>query len=401
MEMMESKEKHPVLSIVIPVRNSPELIQTCVDHIRNSNFKDYEIIVVDDASTDDTPKVLGELAVRMVGLPEQSGPANARNIGVENAKGKYIFFIDADVRVRDNTLQIVIDSFENNPEVDALFGSYDVFPSAHNIISQYKNLFHHFVHQESRAEASTFWTGCGAVKRNVFLEMGGFDTNYRRPCIEDIEFGTRMHKAGHKILLNKNLQVTHLKHWTFWGMLKADIKDRAIPWTELILKEQYIPNDLNLTIFQRVSALLALIIVVAFALETIHAAELLVLPLAVFPLILALDNFTIHNRVPTGIRAAGVLLSLSGLFFIFYYSQVWLIIALLCLVGIVFLNFHFYRFFVREKYFLFAVIVVPLHIFYYLYSGISFLIGSLLYLWKVKFKPRNFIANPLKKVISK
>src|SRR5262245_59310516 len=105
--------------------------------------------------------------------------------------------------------------------------------------------------------ASTFWSGCGAIKRSVFLKSGGFDTRYDRPCIEDIELGARLYKAGHRIIINKGIQVTHLKRWNLWSMLKADVLDRGIPWTELILRERSLPNELNLKISQRLSAALA------------------------------------------------------------------------------------------------------------------------------------------------
>lgn len=390
---MSVDERTPTISVVIPVRNSPQLIRTCVKHIRDSNFKDYEIIIVDDASTDKTPGVLEKLGVRMLCLPEQKGPAYARNKGAKIARGEYIFFIDADVRVRDHTLKQVVDSFKNNPKTDALFGSYDLYPSAHNIISQYKNLFHHFVHQESRSEASTFWTGCGAVKRHIFLKMGGFDVGYKRPCIEDIELGARLHKAGYKIFLNKEIQVTHLKRWTFWGMLRADIKDRGIPWTELILREQNIPNDLNLTFFQRISALLAFGIIGAFGMQAVYLKELLLLPLILWPLILLLDHYTIKKRVPTAVRILGILMALGGIFLILYFTKVWLIIALIFLIGIIFLNLHFYSFYVREKYFLFAVLIVPLHIFYYIYSVFSFMIGIIFFVWKNKIRRTSSAIN--------
>ena len=89
--------------------------------------------------------------------------------------------------------------------------------------------------------ATTFWSGCGAVRRSLFLDMGGFDESYARPCIEDIELGARLTRSGHAIVLRKSMQVTHLKKWTFWSMLKSDIWDRAVPWTNLVLREGKLP----------------------------------------------------------------------------------------------------------------------------------------------------------------
>src|SRR5690606_24878254 len=97
------------------------------------------------------------------------------------------------------------------------------------------NLAHRHTHQLAKTEAGTFWSGCGAVRREVFFEFGGFDKAFGRPCIEDIEFGMRLRAGGHRILLDKELQVEHLKRWRLWKLIKTDIFDRGIPWTRVLL----------------------------------------------------------------------------------------------------------------------------------------------------------------------
>lgn len=374
----------PKISVIVPVRNAPDLIRSCVKRIQKSDYPDYELIVVDDASTDNTPEVLEELGVRVLRLDQQSGPARARNYGVKEARGEYVFFIDADVWVYPDTIRKVVKHFESRPEVDALFGSYDVHPRAGNFISQYRNLFHHFVHQQGKEEASTFWSGCGAIKREVFLEMDGFDVNYQRPCIEDIELGARLTKAGHRISLCKHIQVSHLKKWTFWGMLKADVRDRGIPWTELIMREKNLPNDLNLKLTQRISALFSFGILGSIVMEALSLRELFLMPLFGILSVLFLDIWSLKRRVPTAVRILIVLIILAGIVAAFYYQRLWLIMALLLTIGIVVMNFPFYSFFLKEKYPLFAVMVIPLHILYYLYSMVAFVIGVTFYLWKNK-----------------
>jgi len=152
--------------------------------------------VVDDGSTDHTVKVATEYGVQVVRLERNCGPATARNLGAEVAQGEYLLFIDADVGVHPETLGAVVDSLARDPTIAAVFGSYDSEPGASNFLSQYRNLFHHFVHQEGRAEASTFWAGCGAIRRSVFAAIEGFDPRFTRPSIEDIEMGSRLRKAG-------------------------------------------------------------------------------------------------------------------------------------------------------------------------------------------------------------
>jgi hypothetical protein len=79
-----------------------------------------------------------------------------------------------------------------------------------------------------------FWSGCGAIRRELFLKHSGFDESYARPAIEDIELGNRIHALGHRILLQPDIQCAHLKRWTLWGGIVTDIQARGIPWTQLI-----------------------------------------------------------------------------------------------------------------------------------------------------------------------
>ncbi len=82
---------------------------------------------------------------------------------------------------------------DENQDVSAVFGSYDDEPAERNFLSQYKNLLHHFVHQEGATDAGTFWAGCGAIRKDMFASVNGFNSEkYPYPSIEDIELGIRL-----------------------------------------------------------------------------------------------------------------------------------------------------------------------------------------------------------------
>src|SRR5271166_6170297 len=228
--------KLPPISVVIPVFNDSENLRHCLDALRHSSVQDFELIVVDDGSTDDSARIATEVGASVLRRDRQMGPAAARNLGARSAAAPLLFFLDADVCVHPDTLGHAVRELEAHPEVGAVIGSYDDSPSEERFISQYKNLFHRFVHQTARREASTFWTGCGAIRRDVFVGMGGFDTSFKRPSIEDIELGMRMIRAGHRIVLCPGMQVQHRKRWTLVGLVRTDLMDRAIPWTQVILR---------------------------------------------------------------------------------------------------------------------------------------------------------------------
>jgi hypothetical protein len=102
--------------------------------------------------------------------------------------------------------------------------------------------------------AHTFWTGCGAIRRQVFLDLGGFDPAlYRRPAIEDIEFGYRLTRAGHRIVLARDVLATHLKRWTIRSIVRTDVLHRGVPWMLLMMRSQVREADLNVSPGQRIS----------------------------------------------------------------------------------------------------------------------------------------------------
>jgi len=249
------------VSIVIPVYNEFRTFPQVLARVRAAPLPSgcyREIIVVDDGSTDDSAAVATASGARVLATTAgPRGPAHARNRGAEIANGDIVAFIDADVVVHADTLARMESVLAGEPEVVALFGSYDDDPPTRTTVSLYKNLLHHYVHQRASREASTFWAGCGAVRRTGFLAAGGFDESYTRPSIEDIDLGVRLRQAGHRIRLCPEIQGKHLKRWTLSSLLRTDILARAIPWTRLILRQGRLSSDLNLDWRSRLSALAA------------------------------------------------------------------------------------------------------------------------------------------------
>jgi glycosyltransferase involved in cell wall biosynthesis len=323
-------------SIIIPVYNGGDQFKRCLTAVRQSTCTDWELIVVDDGSTDDSARLAEQFGASVLKTSGRQGPAAARNIGARAATGRYLFFIDADCEVQPATLTASAEILMNDAGLDALFGSYDDAPAAPGFIAQYKNLFHRYIHQRSNEAASTFWTGCGVIERSVFLALGGFDAQrFRRPSVEDIDLGYRLKQAGGRIHLARHVQVKHLKAWTLTGLLKSDILDRGIPWTRLILRDHAFMQDLNL--------------------QT-------------------------HNRISV-VAIYGLLISLGAAFF-----QPQAIVLVLALAGLLlWLNRDLYRFFNQKRGLLFALKVIPMHWLYYMYNALSFGCGLVLY-WQERFK---------------
>ena len=228
----------------------------------------------------------------------QSRARRGANRGAEKARADILFFLDADITVTPTTLGEVVASFAQRPRIAALFCSYSVETIPSNFFTQYKNLVHHYTHQTARGDAATFCGGFGAVRLEVFREMGGFSEEHR--MLEDIELGYRMHRAGHEIFLNKSIQVTHHKTYTLAGLVKSDVWGRAVPWTRIMLARRVARNDLNTRLHNVLSVVAswALVSAVAIAPASPSArAAVAVLALGILMLNRAFLAFVLRTRV--------------------------------------------------------------------------------------------------------
>jgi GT2 family glycosyltransferase len=314
------------VSVIVPVHQDGDSFRRCVSSLVKATPQPEEVLLISDGAGDSIKILAAEFGYRCLQNPSGNGPAKARNFGASNARGDLLFFVDSDVVIRQDSVARVLSAFAEDPHTSAIIGSYDDEPAEPNFLSQYKNLFHHYVHQNSNEEASTFWGACGAIRRQVFMESGGFDESYRRPCIEDIEYGYRLRKSGHRIRLLKTLQCKHLKRWTVLSLLKSDLLDRATPWTELIFRDRMLINDLNLRLSNRLSVALVFLSICLLVAGIWH------------PLLAA--------------------------------------VALVLLAVVLIVNSPLYGFFFSRRKLLFMLGVIPWHIIYCLCCSLGFVAGS-------------------------
>jgi GT2 family glycosyltransferase len=316
------------VSIVVPFHRNVAFLEKCLDAVTPLP-PDWELIIAGDAPVDDCSALAARVGARLLLLPGPNGPAAARNRAAEVARGQVLVFIDADVVASREAVSRAAAILRRQTDTAAVFGAYDETPADPGFISQYKNLAHSYIHQSSATIAQTFWAGFGAVRRDVFLELGGFDERFRRPCVEDIDLGYRLTGAGYRVRLDPSLRACHLKRWTLTGMIMSDIRDRGIPWTQLILRFGRFNSDLNLKSTYRTCVWLSYLILLLLAASLLDWRWLLPVP----PL-----------------AAALVLLSP-----------------------------RYYRYFYRQRGLWFVMRVFPVHYLYHLYNGFSFAVGTALF----------------------
>jgi glycosyltransferase involved in cell wall biosynthesis len=142
-------------SVIVRVYDGRATIERCLSALDAHVAPDVEIIVVDDRSTDDSGTVAARMGARVLTLPANSGPAAARNYGASHASGEVLMFVDADVAVAADAVDHVRSVLDTRPDVSAVFGSYDMDPPCGGVVSRYKNLLHHFLHQNAETASPT------------------------------------------------------------------------------------------------------------------------------------------------------------------------------------------------------------------------------------------------------
>jgi peptidoglycan/xylan/chitin deacetylase (PgdA/CDA1 family)/GT2 family glycosyltransferase len=188
-----------LVSVVIPAHNEEIYLLSCLESIKNQDYAgEYEVIVVDNASTDNTPQIARDWGAKVVYEGRRS-PACARQRGTQVAKGKIIAFIDADTQAPAHWLSTIVWRFLCEPEMVVISGPY-AYNDAGRIarIASYGNFISIIIDQLFRkafSKGSAVW-GCNfAVRRSALMEVGGFDTSIRFYG-EEYELSLRLRKAG-------------------------------------------------------------------------------------------------------------------------------------------------------------------------------------------------------------
>ncbi len=227
----------PLISIIIPVYNAEENLALCLNSVFSSDFSinEREVIVVNDASTDGTAEIAKKFGCAIINLPEQHGPSYARNIGAKKSTGEYIMFVDSDIVVKQDTISKLINSFNNAEDIGAVWGIMDKKHPNKNFLSQYKNLFLHYLAMKMPSYSGHLVSAIMIIKRATFNEVGGFDSNITVVSIEDVDLGSRISSKGNIIFQNKDVMVEHLKHFTFLKLLKNDFS-KNVAFGQLILE---------------------------------------------------------------------------------------------------------------------------------------------------------------------
>ena len=211
----------PVVSIVIPARDSaPTLAATLRSIAALETAVALEVLVVDDGSTDQTASLAAAAGARVIPC-DGRGVADARNTGARAARGRLLLFVDSDVVLPPHAIDRIVARIQVDG-YDAVTGRLSHVHRHSGFASQYKNLWMAYTYETLPDEVALFYTSAAAIRRDLFLDLGGFARHFQRPSVEDTAFGQLLGDRGHRVRAEKELAVEHLKTYDVAGVLRLD-----------------------------------------------------------------------------------------------------------------------------------------------------------------------------------
>ncbi len=238
--------KKILLSIIVPVYNGEETIESCLNSIYYSNRKDFEVIVVNDCSTDSTVKKIKKYPCKLINLDKNEGVANARNTGAKHAKGELLVFVDADIYLHKDTLSKMVETHNKNNKMK-IIGAVD---SGKYFNVNYSSKFcklkilysYKWKRDELFREFSSFQSECSLCEKKVFEEVGGFSTVYKKAGVEEYEFGSRVIKKGYMNYIARHILYDHDDHNTLLKRAK-ELMIRTSNYIPLYLQKGNLETD--------------------------------------------------------------------------------------------------------------------------------------------------------------
>jgi cellulose synthase/poly-beta-1,6-N-acetylglucosamine synthase-like glycosyltransferase len=244
-----------MLSVIVPAYNEAKNITNCLKSLSNQTYpqEQYEIIVVDDGSTDQTPTLVQNFpGIRLI-RQENQGPAAARNRGVQQARGEIVIFTDADCIPLPDWIAEMVRPFQQNPEIVAVKGAYETRQRGWTprfVQLEFEDKYDKLKKQRFIDFIDTY---AAAYRRQIFLQAGGFSLDFHLPSAEDAELGFRIANKGYKMVFNPQARVIHLHpqspqsylrkkylfaYWRLFAALKNPNKIAGDSYTPQLMKLQ-------------------------------------------------------------------------------------------------------------------------------------------------------------------
>jgi len=210
---IKTKQSYPLVSVVIPVYNGEKYLKKTIESVLNQNYQNFEVVVVDDASTDSSLEIINSFIkihpqkIRLIQHSKNKGcPAATKNTGIKNAKGKYIAFIDQDDIWKKEKLTKQIEIIIKKKDLIANFANGYILNSENSkIIARQWPHINQFPNQkeiQQRLLKGNFilTSSCALVKKDSLIQLGGFDEQMK--LADDYDLWFRLSLIGNLSFIN-------------------------------------------------------------------------------------------------------------------------------------------------------------------------------------------------------
>ena len=231
----------PFISVIIPNHNGEKTIGRCLDAAFASQYTNFDVIVVDDCSTDSSIAIIDKYPCRLLRLPDHGGASKARNTGAQNSKGDVLFFIDSDCLLQPRTLATAAAAYQQAGPGVVLGGTYTWLPYDKKFFSIFQSIYIHYSETKNTENPDYIATHAMLVAKDLFQKSGGFNENFM-PILEDVEFSHRLKKMGARLLMDENIQVQHVFNFSLLKSMRNGIR-KSKYWSIYSIKNRDLLAD--------------------------------------------------------------------------------------------------------------------------------------------------------------
>ena len=297
------------ISVIIPNYNGSSAIGKCLEAVFSSEYDNFEVLVVDDCSTDNSVEIIKRFPCRLIALDKNSGASKARNAGARESSGEIFFFIDSDCVVQKNTLAAVNKAFDKNAITG---GTYTKIPYDDSFFSTFQSIFINY--SETKKEAPDYIaTHAMAIDQALFKKTGGFPEDFL-PILEDVEFSHRLRRLGIKLIMNPEILVQHIFNFTLIKSLRNAFR-KSLWWTIYSLKNKDVFKDSGTASVELKINVTACFLNILLALISVLAKNALIL--TAIPFIFAFNLYSNKRLISAFYNAKGSLFSILA---VLYYT---------------------------------------------------------------------------------
>jgi glycosyltransferase involved in cell wall biosynthesis len=297
------------VSVVIPNHDGEATIGRCLEAAYASLYDSFEVIVVDDCSTDGSVGVIEKFPCTLLRLRKHAGASVARNKGAEQAKGDILFFTDADCLLEPDAIAIASQTLSREGPETIVGGTYTRIPYDDSFFSCFQSVFVNYSETKRPDNPDYVATHAMVIDACTFRKSSGFCENFL-PILEDVEYSHRLRKTGYRLLMNPHIQVQHIFNYSLFGSLENAVT-KSMYWSVYSLKNRDFFGDSGAaSIGLKINVVAYLVVGILFLLSSLggKAALLWAVPgvfiLDLLPNTKLLNAFYRTKNLPFAVAAA-------------------------------------------------------------------------------------------------